>query len=43
LAARQGNSDAIHNRDAVAKQLNAEQLALSQQWIAAWLQKQTDA
>ena len=39
LAARKGNSDAIHNRDAVAKQLKAEQLALSQQWVAQWIEK----
>jgi len=39
LAARKDNSDAIHNRDAVAKQLKAEQLALSQQWVAQWIEK----
>jgi TPR repeat protein len=39
LAARKGNADAIHNRDAVAKQLKAEQLALSQQWVAQWIEK----
>jgi TPR repeat protein len=39
LAARKGNSDAIHKRDAVAKQLKAEQLALSQQWVAQWIEK----
>jgi TPR repeat protein len=43
LAARKGNSDAIHNRDAVAKQLNAEQLSLSQQWVAQWIEKQLTA
>jgi len=42
LAAREGNSDAIHNRDAVAKQLKPEQLALSQQWLAQWLQNQAN-
>jgi hypothetical protein len=39
LAARKDNSDAIYNCDAVAKQLKAEQLALSQQWVAQWIEK----
>ena len=43
LAARKGNSDAIHNRDAVAKQLKAEQISLSQQWVAQWIEKDVGA
>ena len=43
LAARKGSSDAIHNRDAVAKQLKAEQLSLSQQWVVQWIEKHSAA
>jgi TPR repeat protein len=42
-AARKGSSDAIHKRDAVAKQLKAEQLSLSQQWVAQWIEKHSAA
>jgi hypothetical protein len=42
-AARKGSADAIHPYDSVGKPLKAEQLALSQQWVALWLDTNSTA
>jgi hypothetical protein len=42
-AARKGSADAIHPYDSVGKPLKAEQLSLSQQWVALWLDTNSTA
>jgi hypothetical protein len=36
-AARKGSADPFHQYDSVANSLKAKQLALSQQWVAQWV------